>query len=148
MEAPIGSPYSALLAYADANLDPAEKLVIGGMMTGKSVTDPELPLGKGDNAVLIFMKPLEEGKGTLKDGCVQTNCIKCGRCMRACPVGLMPMRIEKALVKKKKADLKRLRPDLCVGCGSCTYICPANRELAEAIRKAQKMLAGKGGDEA
>lgn len=143
VEAPIGTPLSVLLEYADANLDPAEKLIIGGLMTGRSVTDPELPLGKKDDAVLIFMKPLDDGKVGLKYGEGMTNCIKCGRCFAACPVGLLPMRIEKAFDKKKKDALKRLHPEYCIGCGSCTYVCPAKRELADKVRQAASFAAGK-----
>ena len=147
MKAPIGTPLSALLAYADANTDPAEKLIIGGMMTGKSVTDLELPLGAEDSAVLIFMKPIDSGKGTLKVSEKTTNCIKCGRCAQACPAKLMPMRIEKALRKRNSAALKRLRPDLCIGCGSCTYVCPAKRELNEVMRQAAEVFGGMGGEQ-
>lgn len=147
MKAPIGTPLSALLEYADANTKPAEKLIIGGLMTGRSVTDTELPLGAEDSAVLIFMKPVEAGKGSLKDSFTSTNCIKCGRCMSACPVKLMPMRIEKALKGRKKEALKRLRPDLCIGCGSCTYVCPAKHELMESVREAAEILDRKRGEE-
>ena len=147
MRAPIGTPLSALLAFADANIKPAEKLIIGGMMTGRSVTDTELPLGAEDSAVLIFMKPIEAGKGSLKTSEKATNCIKCGRCAQACPAKLMPMKIEKALKKRNKAALERLRPDLCIGCGSCTYICPAKRELNEVMRQAAEIFGGKGGEQ-
>ena len=115
-------------------------------MTGRSSTDPDEPLGKEDSAVLIFMKPLESGKGSLKDGCKTTPCIKCGRCAKACPAGLMPMRIEKAVKKIRPNDLKRLRPDLCIKCGSCTYVCPAKHDLAEVIEKAVTLLNGKDGE--
>ncbi|MBO4866483.1 MAG: RnfABCDGE type electron transport complex subunit C [Ruminococcus sp.] len=147
MKAPIGTPLSDLLAFADANTKPAEKLIIGGMMTGRSVTDTELPLGAEDSAVLIFMKPIDAGKGSLKVSNKATNCIKCGRCAQACPVKLMPMRIEKALKKRNKAALERLRPDLCIGCGSCTYVCPAKRELNEVMRQAAEVFGGKGGEQ-
>ena len=148
-EVPIGTPLTDVLGFADANTAPAEKLIVGGMMTGRSVTDTDIPLGKQDNAVLIFMKPIDPGKGSLKIAETKTNCIKCGRCASACPVSLMPMRIEKAVNRKKlnKAEIKRLRPDLCIDCGACTYVCPAKRELNAVLKQAKELLGRKESEE-
>ena len=133
VEIPIGMPISEVLAFADTNLEAAEKLIIGGLMNGRTITDPELPMCKGDNALLVFMKPIEAGKGRLRDGEDSTACIRCGRCVEACPMGLMPLKIEKAFDKKRLSDLKRLRPDICISCGNCSYVCPAKRDLTNKV---------------
>lgn len=140
VEVPIGMPIKDVLSFADTNLEAAEKLIIGGLMTGRTITEPELPVCKGDNALLVFMKPIEAGKGRLHDGEDSTNCIRCGKCIAACPMGLMPLKIEKAIDKKRSIDLKRLRPDICIGCGSCTYVCPAKHDLTVKVRAAAGYL--------
>lgn len=140
-EVPIGMPIQDILSFADTNLEAAEKLIVGGLMTGRTITEPELPLCKGDNALLVFMKPIEAGKGRLHDGEDSTNCIRCGKCIEACPMKLMPLKIEKAIDKKRRSDLKRLRPDICIGCGSCSYVCPAKHDLTSKVMAAAQYLA-------
>ena len=127
--APIGTPYAVLLDFADTNLDAAKKILSGGPMMGMGVYDVEAPLCKTNNALLVFKEALDKAK--LKDSCKQTNCIKCGRCIDACPLGLMPTMFEKAFDRKDKETLNRLRINLCMNCGSCSYVCPAKRNLAE-----------------
>ena len=62
-----------------------------------------------------------------------TNCIRCGRCIKACPLNLMPTELEKAYYRKDSITLKKLRVGLCMNCGCCTYVCPAGRQLAQEI---------------
>jgi electron transport complex protein RnfC len=127
--APIGTAYSEILAYAETNMEFAHKIISGGPMMGMCIYDTETPLCKTNNAILAFKEPLDKAK--LKDSCHQTNCIKCGRCIKACPLGLMPSLFEKAYDRKDKETLNRLRINLCMNCGSCSYVCPAKRNLAE-----------------
>lgn len=129
LSAPIGTPFSKLMEFADVNMEFAHKIISGGPMMGMCIYDIEQPLAKTNNAILCFKKPLDNKR--LKDSCTQTNCIKCGRCIKACPLGLMPTLFEKAFDKKDKETLNRLRINLCMNCGSCSYVCPAKRNLAE-----------------
>ena len=69
-----------------------------------------------------------------------TSCIRCGRCVRACAMELMPLKIEKAYRDKNINELKRLKTGLCMNCGACTYVCPANRRLAETNQLAKLLI--------
>jgi electron transport complex protein RnfC len=69
----------------------------------------------------------------------QIACIRCGRCLRACPFNLMPTEIEKAYNRRDVESLKKLKVTLCMNCGCCTYVCPSKRKLAE-INQLAKMI--------
>ena len=123
IRAPIGTPINELLAAADTDIEGMKRLIAGGPMMGISLYDPSLPLLKTTNAFLAFLSEAEKIK--------TTPCIRCGRCIQACPLGLMPCEFEKAYDRGDRDALNRLKINLCMNCGSCTYVCPAKRPLAE-----------------
>ena len=140
VKAPIGTPISEILKFAGTDLDNVNKLISGGPMMGMCVYDFEAPLTKTNNAFLAMKKPKEK-KSILHEG--TTNCIRCGRCINACPLGLMPAALEKAYDKKDKAALNKLKIDLCMNCGSCSFVCPAKRPLAEKNQLAKGFALSK-----
>ena len=89
---------------------------------------------RGNNAVLAFKKYSEP---------VVTNCIRCGRCIKACPFDLMPTEMEKAYKRRDVEALKKLKVNLCMNCGCCTYACPAGRKLAETNQLAKALIPRK-----
>ncbi len=130
----IGTPISALLEYAQCDLDRVKKIILGGPMMGMCAVDTDIVIGKSNNAVLAFEKVAEK---------TTTNCIRCGRCIHACPIKLSPTEIEKAYQRKDVETLKRLKVGLCMNCGCCTYVCPAGRKLAEVNQLAKAMIPRK-----
>ncbi|MGN0595649.1 MAG: RnfABCDGE type electron transport complex subunit C [Hominimerdicola sp.] len=136
--APIGTTYDELLSFADCNKECLDKLICGGPMTGLCAEDLNTPLCKTTNAILAFAKPIAHSR--IEDKCRQTNCIRCGKCIDACPMGLMPNLLEKAYDKKDKATLTKMKINLCINCGACSYICPAKRNLAEKNQLAKELV--------
>lgn len=134
--APLGTHISELLKFADCNIGRLHKVLMGGPMMGMCIYDTEAPLCKTNNAVLAF----EEDDEKAKSEKVQTNCIRCGRCIAACPVGLMPAALEKAFDSKNKQVLTDMKVNMCINCGSCSYVCPAKRNLAEKNQLAKAFL--------
>ncbi|MDR2932608.1 MAG: 4Fe-4S dicluster domain-containing protein, partial [Oscillospiraceae bacterium] len=70
----------------------------------------------------------------------ETDCIRCGRCVRACPLNLMPLRIEDAYLREDDAALGAFKVNLCMECGCCAYACPAKRHLVQVNRLAKARL--------
>lgn len=128
----VGTPVQNLLDFAGA--EKVTTLLYGGPMMGISLYDTTQPILKNTNAVLAFTEDISAPE--------PTACIRCGFCMTACPLNLMPMHLAKAYQNKDKEDLKKLKLNLCMNCGCCSYVCPAKRPLAEYNQLAKAMLRG------
>jgi electron transport complex protein RnfC len=127
---PVGLTLGELMTRADLRLQP-DRIIYGGPMMGKSVFDPDTPICKTTGAVL-FLKDVPEYKAT--------ECIRCGKCLRACSMNLMPTEFEKAFNMRDKKRLEKLWVNMCMECGSCSYICPAKRNLTETNKLAKELL--------
>lgn len=127
----IGTPYRSILDFCKTDIDAVKKLIGGGPMMGMSIPDMDMPVVKTSNA-LIAVKRYDERR--------TTNCIRCGRCVKACPFALMPADIERAYKIKNIEELEKLKVNLCMNCGCCSYVCPANRKLAEVNQLAKALL--------
>lgn len=126
---PIGTPVQQLLDYAGCDFEKLNRLISGGPMMGNCLPGTAYPVVKTMNALLAL--PAAQPRTT-------TACIRCGRCIAACPMKLMPTELEKAYLRHDTAALQSLHLSLCMLCGCCSYVCPANRPLAEthALAKA------------
>jgi len=134
VRAVIGTSFREILEFCNTETDKIIKLIGGGPMMGMSIPDMDMPVVKTSNAVLAF-KTYDDRK--------TTACIRCGRCVNVCPLGLMPAEIDRAYKIKDIEDLKKLKVMLCMNCGSCTYVCPANRKLAETNQLAKMLIPRK-----
>ncbi len=127
---PIGTPAGDVMAAADIRVQP-DRAYMGGPMMGQSFYDPETPVMKFTNAMIMFADTKEY---------TQTACIRCGRCVNACSMGLVPTDIEHAFDKKDIEWLKALHVELCMNCGACSYVCPAKRNISEKNQLAKLFL--------
>lgn len=127
----IGTPYRSILEFCKTDINEVKTLIGGGPMMGMCIPDMDMPVVKTSNA-LIAAKRYDERK--------TTNCIRCGRCVKACPFALMPADIERAYKIQNIEELKELKVNLCMNCGCCSYVCPANRKLAEVNQLAKALL--------
>lgn len=126
---PIGTRVSELLEYGGAS-EP-KKVLYGGPMMGMCLYDTDQPITKTTNAILAFSED-----NTPKT----TACIRCGSCINACPLNLMPVSIESAYNAKDVESLKALKVMLCMNCGCCSYVCSAHRPLAEINQLAKGLI--------
>ena len=107
-------------------------------MMGVAITSDELPILKQNNAILAF---------AAQDALLRepTACIRCGRCVAACPMSLMPTKLEQAAQRKDPEALQSLHVMTCMECGCCAYACPAGRRLVQAIRLGKSIVKKQGG---
>ena len=108
------------------NQDPA-KLIAGGPMMGTALFDTHVPCQKTTSGILAFSKKAAEIPP-------ESACIRCGRCVDACPMGLQPLEIVHDLNNKDYAAFIKHNGIDCIECGSCSYTCPAKRQLAQRLR--------------
>ncbi len=132
LEVPIGTPIGEVIHYCGAGEDMA-KIIVGGPMMGEAQMDLNYPVTRQNNGVLAFTKETS-ALGEL------TPCIRCGRCINSCPMGLSPVEIRNAYLREDTEELDKLMADLCIGCGTCSYVCPAKRRLTTIVTMAKTYL--------
>ena len=130
---PIGTPVSALLASCGGVKDSTFKIIAGGPMMGLAQYTTEVPVTKGVGSILAFA---ENEERTVAN----PQCIRCGRCVEACPMHLEPLYMYKYTEKKRIEDMERLNLMDCIECGACTYICPARVHLVQMFRVGKQLV--------
>ncbi|MDX9907891.1 MAG: electron transport complex subunit RsxC, partial [Mariniphaga sp.] len=123
----IGTPVSALIDAAGGMPESTGKIISGGPMMGRAVATAEVPVTKGTSGILL----MKEEESKRKE---QIACIRCSRCVAACPMGLEPYLLMTLSEKHifDRAEENRIMD--CIECGSCSYTCPSNRQLLDYIR--------------
>lgn len=123
----VGTPVSELIEKAGGLPEDTGKIISGGPMMGKALNSGDIPVMKGTSGILIF--PASESKRMQ----VQ-HCIRCARCVAACPMGLEPYLIEREVNAAlwEEAEIDRVMD--CMECGSCQYTCPSGRPLLDYLR--------------
>ena len=135
---PIGTPLRCLLEEAGGLREKADLILTGGPMMGTPQPDLEVPVIKSTNGLLCLTgqerRPADQ----------ESVCIRCGKCVSACPMHLAPVFISQAVRQNELRKLPKLHPEDCMECGCCSYICPARIPLVELVRQAGQLLE-KGG---
>ncbi len=125
----IGTNVRELLDAAGGFKEEPKKVLLGGPMMGMAITDLDIPIAKSYNALTCLTEdPVEIAQEQM------TACIRCGRCARVCPIGLVPQMMQEAAVRRDYKRYERLHGVDCIACGSCTFICPAKRPLTQLFK--------------
>lgn len=135
---PVGTPIKDVVAFCGGYKAEPKKLIMGGPMMGVAITSDELPILKQNNAILAF----DQREAQLRQ---PTACIRCGRCVAACPMHLMPTKLEQAVERQDVEALQSLDIMTCMECGCCSFSCPAGRRLVQAIRLGKNYVRKEGG---
>lgn len=132
-----GTLFHDIADFCGADDEKAESIVAGGPMMGENVFSLKACAGKGSSSLLF----LDKSECEIREA---DPCIGCGKCVQACPMGLMPVFIESSLFHKDLEDAKRFGAKSCIGCGCCSYVCPAKRYLVQSVKLAKKMIHERG----
>lgn len=133
--APIGTPVSDIIASGIAAVDEesVRRIVYGGPMMGVAVPSFSIPVQKNTSGVLLLNA--DEARHYEEE-----TCIRCGRCMRACSCRLSPALLAIALESGDYAEAEKIGLLDCIECGSCSFVCPARRQLVQKFRVGKQVL--------
>jgi electron transport complex protein RnfC len=135
---PMGTPLRFLLEHVGAPADSVE-VIFGGPMMGQAVACLDAPITKGVSGMLVFHGQDLAPRATRKS----FPCIKCGKCIESCPMGLNPSMLGMLAAKRQyDAMAAPYRLGACFECGTCSYVCPANIPLVQQFRVAKQVLRG------
>ena len=131
----MGTPMQDLIDLCGGMPEGENKLLAGGPMMGKALTSTEVPICKGTNSVTVLSDEDARRKETMP-------CIRCAKCVSACPIGLEPYLLATLSSLKNWERLEAEDITSCIECGSCQFTCPAHRPLLDNIRLGKSTVMG------
>ncbi len=123
----IGTPVSKLIEAAGGIPEDTGKIIGGGPMMGRTMVNVDSPIMKGTSGILLLSR-----KEALREPV--RNCIRCGKCVSACPMGLEPYLLAKLSMFNLLERMEEEKIMDCIECGSCSFTCPSARPLLDYIR--------------
>ncbi len=127
---PTGSSHREVLEAAGGAKGEPEKIISGGPMMGMAMVSLDVPVVKTSSSILLMQQD-EVAHWE------PTPCIRCGRCMRACPEFLVPPMMAHAADNGDLGAFEKVHGMECIECGCCTFVCPAKRRLTQSFRTAK-----------
>ena len=128
----IGTPIEALLDACGGMKPGVKQFINGGPMMGQAMSRTDIPVTKGCSGILALGEEAEEP--------LESACIRCGRCIQACPMLLAPAQLDNAIRADDFEAAEKLGVMNCMECGACTFVCPAKRCLTQSFRTGKKVI--------
>ncbi len=123
----LGTPISKLIEAAGGLPENTAKVIGGGPMMGRTIVNIDSPIMKGTSGILIISNK-EAARKPVRE------CIRCGKCVSACPMGLEPYLLAKLSMFNLLERMEEEKVMDCIECGSCSFTCPSTRPLLDYIR--------------
>lgn len=131
----MGTPFSQLIDACGGLPDGDNKVLAGGPMMGKAVLTLDVPVCKGTNSITVLTDSDAHRKAI-------QPCIRCGKCVEACPMGLEPYLLATLSSLKKYDQLEAEDVTSCISCGSCQFTCPSHRPILDNILQGKGVVMG------
>ncbi len=125
----LGTTVADLVAYTGGYTDRARILVVGGSMTGRSMSTDRVPVVKASNCILVLDEPAARGP--------VLPCIRCGECAEVCPIQLLPQQLLWYANADDESRLREYGLTDCIECGCCDLVCPSHIPLTSTFRFAK-----------
>ncbi len=124
---PVGTPILDVIDFCGGVTEDAAKIVVGGPMMGVAQFNLSAPVMKATSGIVVLTRKEVEEKD-------ETPCLRCGQCIDACPLGLMPTKLARYTQLEKLEEAEDIGITVCMECGTCAFTCPANIPLVQWIR--------------
>lgn len=131
----MGTTFGELIELCGGLPEGDNKVLAGGPMMGKAVNSLDVPVGKGQNSITILTADDAHRKAP-------QPCIRCAKCVSACPMGLEPFLLATGSAMKKWDMMEKEMITSCIECGSCQFTCPAHRPMLDNIRYGKQTVMG------
>jgi electron transport complex protein RnfC len=129
----IGTPFKNLIEYCGGLTPDTNRIINGGPMMGIAQHTIDVPVVKGTSGILALTRDIVQDQQ-------EFTCIRCGACVEACPMGLVPTRIARLIEYDKINMAEEMGALSCVECGSCAYVCPSNIPLVQRIKIGKQLI--------
>ncbi|MEG2353092.1 MAG: electron transport complex subunit RsxC [Clostridium sp.] len=129
----LGTPIMELIEFCGGFNGEPEKVISGGPMMGTTLFDLSVPVIKGTSGVLVL--GVEDSKSK-----PESNCIRCGKCLVACPMYLNPTKLNSQVIRGDYEGFEKNKGLSCIECGCCSFVCPAKRKLTQSCREGKRTV--------
>lgn len=128
-----GTSLEVIFNALDGDKAKLRKIVVGGSLNGELKYDLSEKVDINTKSILFLTDKDSPSENS-------TSCIRCSKCLRACPEGLNPIKLMDLWKRKEKVEFLKFGGEKCIECGMCSYVCPSNLELTQSIKTAKKYI--------
>lgn len=129
----VGTSIRSVIDYCGGLPEDTGKVISGGPMMGKAMVNLDVPTVKTTSSILVMSEKETKRKE-------QTNCLRCGKCVSACPMGLEPIQLSLLSKQQRWEEAEKECAMDCIECGCCLFTCPAGQPLLDLIRVAKNNI--------